>query len=231
MYAYAFFYTPSVPLKLPNGIAGSVEMMGNAHLSVLVEPGLSWEALQENDEQLIQAVLSYDRVICELFAQTTVLPLRFGTRFVSRESLLNHLDSQGYEYLKKLSRLQGKGEYTLKCMPLEMPVEISGTPGQASREVAVPGREYFLAKKRLYQLQLEHQRQQATEWQNLQVAIAHSYPGNTVLGEAEGSVERIYLLAPLQEESLLRDHVQNWQSECTYWAMTLSSALPPYHFA
>jgi hypothetical protein len=137
-YTYAFLETPATVLELPVGIGVSVLLISHAGVSALVEPEVSLESLQNDDERLIQAVLSHDRVICELFRQTTILPLRFGTSFVSKESLLTYLEFHAEEYLEKLRQLNGKAEYILKFIPrtLDEPV-ITPEAG---------GRQYFLAK-------------------------------------------------------------------------------------
>ncbi len=116
-YIYGFLSTPATVLELPIGIKDRVLAIAHAGVSALVEPQVSLESLQNDDERLIQAVLSHDRVICEVFRQTTILPLRFGTCFVSKESLVTHLESHAEEYLEKLRQLNGKAEYILKFIP------------------------------------------------------------------------------------------------------------------
>lgn len=219
MYTYAFFRTSATSIKLPTGIAGQLQIVTAADLSALVEPDLSLEALQQNDEKLLQAVISHDRVICQLFHQTIVLPLRFGTYFVSQESLLTHLDSHCDEYLHKLSNLVGKAEYTLKLMPL----------GPTGTSVAFDVKRKSLVKKQQYQNQLEQQYQQRMEWQEIMRAIAQAYPNN-VQGGTEAGVERLYLLVSYQEKTLLHQRLQHWQRLCPKWELQLGEALPPYHF-
>ncbi|HEY9747959.1 MAG TPA: GvpL/GvpF family gas vesicle protein [Allocoleopsis sp.] len=222
MYTYAFLNTPTHPLELPQGIDGALELVSCDRLCALVEPKLSFEALQENDAQLVEAVLIHDRVIRELFQQTPLLPLRFGTRFVSAEGLLTHLQTHGQDYLTKLTTFCGKAEYTLKLTPLVLAVE-SALPNETQ------GREYFLAKKRRFQSQFEQQQQQTNEWQALVQAIALTYP-NPVLGEAQDGSQRVYLLVSQQDEPQLYDYLEAWQAQCPHWELTLSEALPPYHF-
>lgn len=222
MYTYAFLNTPTHTLELPQGIEGVLELISCDRLSALVEPKLSFEALQENDAQLVEAVLTHDRVIRELFQQTPLLPLRFGTCFVSAEGLLAHLQTHNQEYLEKLALFGSKVEYTLKLTPLPLAVE-SALPTETQ------GREYFLAKKRRFQSQFEQQQQQTNEWQALVQAIALTYP-NPVLGEAQDGSQRVYLLVSQQDEPQLYDYLEAWQAQCPHWELTLSEALPPYHF-
>ena len=78
LYTYAFLKTPTEKLKLPVGITNPVLLITSGTLSAVVEPEVCLDTLQNDEECLIQAVLCHDRVIYELFQQTTVLPLRFG---------------------------------------------------------------------------------------------------------------------------------------------------------
>ncbi len=196
-------------------------MVNRGELSALVEPDLDLDAVQKDDNQLVQAVLTHDRMICELFWQRTILPLRFGTFFVSLESLLDHLQSNQATYLAKLSQLEGKAEYRLTLTPLELP-EVSIPPD-------LKGKQYFLAKKQQYATQQSLQDQQTTELQDLMAAIAQSYP-DRILTEAKAEVEKLYLLADRQQEATLYDHLQTWQTHCSQWELMLGEALPPYHF-
>jgi Gas vesicle synthesis protein GvpL/GvpF len=221
MYTYAFLLS-DVPLDLPEGIWGSLELVTLDRLAALVEPDLPLAILQQTDRQLMQAVLSHDRVIQELFQQTTVLPLRFGTCFVSRQRLLEHLQFHQIEYLEKLARLQGKAEYAVKLTPLSFP--------DFSIPTDLQGKDYFLAKKRLYQDQVEWQQQQQQELLRLQQLIQERY-ANAVRGsETEDGIERIYLLHSHQAEQQLQTHLADWQEQSRCWSLTLGDMLPPYHF-
>jgi hypothetical protein len=221
MYTYAFLLDPASPLDLPDGIAGSLQLMRMNHLAALVEPDLASESLQTNDENLMQAVLAHDRVIRAAFQQATVLPLRFGTCFVSRQALLEHLASHSAEYLDKLVRLQNKVEYPLKLVPIA-----SAEPPLGE---GLKGKDYFLAKKQLYQAQAEWQQQQQAELERLTGAIAQTYP-DFVRSKSDDGVERIYLLGDRQRERLLYQSFKTWQTECPHWQFSLGEALPPYHF-
>jgi hypothetical protein len=221
MYTYAFLKTPTTPLNLPQGIRDSVELISQSELAVIVEPGLSVEILQENDDLLVQAIVSHDRVMRQLFLQTTLLPLRFGTQFASQQALLEHLQAQHHHYLQQLAQLDGKAEYTLKLLPLEL-AELPIPPG-------IKGREYFLAKKNQYQQQLEHQNQQRSQLNAVVEGINAIYP--IVLGQSNSTAaESLYLLAPRRNEAALRQQVQTLQEVCFLWKLILEEALPPYHF-
>jgi Gas vesicle synthesis protein GvpL/GvpF len=217
VYTYAFLTT--IPPQLPEGIFGSLQIIAAKGLAALVEP-LAAESLQKTDQQLVQAVLAHDRVIRELFEQTTVLPLRFGTCFTSRQGLLEHLETNSGEYLTKLKELQGKAEYALKLTPIAFP--------EAAIGADVKGKDYFLAKKQIYQAQAAWQVEQQTELEVLFGAIAQQH--SWVRGEADNGVERVYLLGDRQSESGLVETFKTWQLQSAHWELMLGEPLPPYHF-
>lgn len=221
MYTYAFLSHADIPLSLPEGIWGSLQLVTVDGLAALVEPDLTPEALQTSDDVLVQAVLCHDQVIREVFEQATLLPLRFGTCFVSRQGLMEHLGSHSAEYLHKLTKLRGQAEYLLKLAPLAVP--------NAPIEPDLPGKQYFLAKKHQYQSQTEWQQQQQAELEKLLDTIALRFP-NWTQTEPSDDIERIYVLGDRQAELMLYDWVKTWQSLCPRWELSLGQALPPYHF-
>jgi Gas vesicle synthesis protein GvpL/GvpF len=219
MYTYAFL--ADVPPDLPEGIFGSLEIISAEGLAALVEPDLAPELLQENDKQLVQAVISHDRVIRELFEQTTVLPLRFGTYFKTQTGLVEHLQTHSAEYLMRLAGLKGKAEYALKLTPIAFVEPAIGE--------AVKGKDYFLAKKQIYQAQAAWQTEQQAELEALLAAIERQY-SRWVRGDADQGVERIYVLGDRAIESEMVASLQSWQMEFAHWEISLGEPLPPYHF-
>ncbi|MFN5992251.1 MAG: GvpL/GvpF family gas vesicle protein, partial [Dolichospermum sp.] len=186
----------------------------------IVEPGISLESFQNNDEKIIQMALSHDRVICELFQQVTVLPLRFGTCFASRNNLLNYLELHRQEYQDKLEKINGRIEFTLKLIPQTME-----EPAPLERG----GRDYFLAKKQRYQDQNNFRSAQAAEKQNLIDSISKVNQLPFVIQEKEEEVN-IYLLVKSEDKTLLLEQFLNWQKACPRWDLLLGEPLPPYHF-
>ena len=221
MYTYTFLAFSPDRIVLPTGITGSLELVRINQIAAVVEPELAFETLQASDERLIQAVLIHDRIIRELFNQTTVLPLRFGTRFVSREKLVEHLEIHEAAYLKKLIQLTGKAEYPLKLIPAAQP--------EPSIDATVKGRDYFLAKKQRIQTQADWQQQQQMERSRLAQLLAQT---DLFFQEAEPNegIERFYLLSDRQNEDLLLKSLESWQSVCPHWELSIGEGLPPYHF-
>jgi hypothetical protein len=205
---------------LPQGAANQVVLINGTELAAIVEPGIFLESFQNNDEKIIQMALSHDRVICELFQQITVLPLRFGTYFTSTNNLLNHLKSHEKEYQNKLEKINGKNEFTLKLIP-RMIEEIVPSEGG--------GKDYFLAKKQRYQNQNNFSIAQAAEKQNLIDLITKVNQLPVVVQEQEEQIQ-IYLLVSCQDKTLLLEQFLTWQKACPKWDLLLGDCLPPYHF-
>ncbi|WNZ24674.1 gas vesicle protein [Leptolyngbya sp. NK1-12] len=222
MYTYAFLLNGDRPLELPEGIWGPLELVSLAELAALVEPDLAFETLQQSDRQLMQAVLSHDRVIQEVFQQTAVLPLRFGTCFISRQGLLDHLRAHQQTYLDKLRQLQDKAEYTLKAVPLSLPEQPIAS--------SISGKDYFLAKRQLYQDQAQWQQQQQQELESLNRLIRDRYPGAVRGNQTNDGIERFYVLRSRQAESDLQADLSLWQTQLLHWELSLGEPLPPYHF-
>ncbi|MGB3492890.1 MAG: GvpL/GvpF family gas vesicle protein [Elainellaceae cyanobacterium] len=221
LYTYAFVRQSEDPLSLPVGIQQQPQFLSAGQLLAVVEPELDIERLQANDEQLIQAVIAHDRVIQSVFEQTVVLPLRFGTCFTSADRLLEHLEQRSPAYEKFLFDFAGKAEYTLKVSPVDPPVEPEVTQAK--------GKEYLLQKKRQYQAQTSFQQRQQDEFDQLLQLIEEQYSvesGNSL----DSDIRRINLLCDRHDEVLLRNRYQTWSEICTCWELSLSEALPPYHF-
>ncbi len=220
-YTYAFLETPVASLELPVDIRDRTFLVSHGGISALVEADVSVESLESDNERLIQAVLFHDRVICELFRQTTVLPLRFGTTFTSKESILTHLASQAENYLDKLHQLKDKAEYILKFIPQ---VFDQPTPSTQAK-----GRQYFLAKKQHYQAQQNFQTTQTAEWENIVNLITQTY-NSAMIAQQQGEEERIYLLVSTANQPRLIEQFIAWQKACPRWELQLGDAQPPYHF-
>ncbi|OLP19559.1 hypothetical protein BST81_04620 [Leptolyngbya sp. 'hensonii'] len=224
IYTYAFLKTPEQPLELPEGISGPVALVCAGLLSALVEPNLVWDALQETDDRLLQAVLAHDRVLCVLFQQMPLLPLRFGTRFTSLEDLKSHLESYLDLYLKKLMEVANRAEYTLKLIPPQ-PVE------EPTISAAAQGRAYFLAKKQRIQSQAERQQRQMVELEEVLEAIVAAFPKSKISEvQSEQKTQQVYLLLTQEEYAQIEAFLQTWQELASQWQLVLGEPLPPYHF-
>ncbi|BAY78809.1 gas vesicle synthesis protein GvpW [Nostoc linckia NIES-25] len=221
IYAYALLIPIASPLVLPVGMERNTELVYSSGLAAIIEPEISLEALQATDERLLQSVLTHDRVIRELFQQTPLLPLRFGSGFNSQETLLNHLEKHQQQYLQTLTHLADKVEYTLKATPCNLPDE--------SDTIDARGKAYLLAKKQRYQTQQAFQVQQCEQWELLNQLILKTYA--TVNCETRQSdVRQIHFLAQRNNSTVSTEQFPLWQVQCSHWQLALSEPLPPYHF-
>lgn len=222
MYAYAFLKVPSSSAKLPMGIESATSLVVCDQLAALVEPNLIADDLQQSDERLIRAVVAHDRVIQELFDIMTVLPLRFGTVFLSEQHLFEHLQAQQDHYVTQLDRLDGKAEYLVKLQPHPFTEEDGAATAQR-------GRDYFLAKKQRYQAQTQYKQQQKQELEGyLHTLRQHGL--EVVQGEGDEEVERVYVLGDRHSSSSIIEWLQNQGDQQTCWQVSVGTPLPPYHF-
>lgn len=221
IYVYGFCVPAEALLPILSGIQAEVQFMHYGGLCAVIEAGVDYDAIATDDQQLMQAVLTHDRVLQEIFQHVTVLPLQFGTQFYSEEGLLQHLEEHQQTYCQQLAQLGNQGEYLLKLIPVEQPEP--PPPNQAK------GRDYFLAKKQRYQVQADYQQQQQAELAELKRAIAQSYT-NWKHSEPKDGIERIYLLLPRDAEADIQTQCQTWQEQFPRWTLFVSAPLPPYHF-
>ncbi|MBF2028791.1 MAG: GvpL/GvpF family gas vesicle protein [Oscillatoriales cyanobacterium C42_A2020_001] len=216
MHVYALLKTPTFPLNLPKGVVSALELVVCEQLAAVVERELGLEELQENDATLLQAVLAHDRVIRELFGQTTVLPLRFTT-FPALEELTNDLQTRQANYLETITQLEGKAEYTIKLSPIAR--ETTPIPSD------LKGKDYFLAKKQQHQEQQHQQALQSQELAQIYQAIAQRYSTQT-----NPDLQQIHILTDRSNSPQLQQEVAILQNCFKSWEILLSEALPPFHF-
>ncbi|MDZ8139611.1 MAG: GvpL/GvpF family gas vesicle protein [Nostoc sp. DedQUE04] len=221
VYAYALLVPTASELVLPFGMERNTELVYCSGLGAIVEPEISVEGIQATDERLLQAVLIHDRVIRELFQQTPLLPLRFGSGFTSQEKLLNHLEQHQEQYLETLTQLADKVEYTLKLTPSSLLDE--------SDTIDARGKAYLLAKKQRYQTQQAFQAQQSEQWELLNQSILKTYT-DVICETRQADVRQIHFLAQRNDSTLSTQQLYLWQVQCSHWQLALSEPLPPYHF-
>nr|WP_277873741.1 GvpL/GvpF family gas vesicle protein [Leptolyngbya sp. FACHB-60] len=221
IYLYSICPHPLQPLPLPLGLAAPTQLIAVDSVAALVETGVDLQALQTDEPRLLNAVLSHDRVICELFQHTPLLPLRFGTQIASMEHLKAHLATQGADYAAKLAILGHQVEYQLKL--IAQPVELSPLAE------GLTGRDYFLAKKQRLQDQTVAQEQQHQELDQVLNELHAAYD-NYIEAESPAGEARVYLLIDRAAAEGLEHRVEELRSQTTHWTLMLSEPLPPYHF-
>jgi len=222
IYVYGICAPPPSSLPpLPLGLEGELQVVTEGAIAAIVEPGLELEGLQADDPRLLTAVLSHDRVICELFQQMPLLPLRFGTQLASLEALKQHLVDQQPTYQAKLTALADKVEYQIKLLPLDIP--LPPVPD------GLKGRDYFLAKKQRLHDHTAAQAQQQAELRTLLEELHTAY-GPSVDGGSPAGEAKVYILVERQRTVDLQQWLEAINTRVRHWDITLSDALPPYHF-
>lgn len=206
---------------LPPGIERDTILVEQAGLGAIAEPGLDLEVLEADDQRLLTAVLTHDQVICDLFQQTSLLPLRFGIQLTSQAGLEAHLQENQKAYRRKLALLADKAEYQIKLVPAEITVP--------PLPEGLTGRDYFLAKKSRLQTQSEEQQRQQEELNQLVAALQSTYADLQTVTSDEG-IPRLYLLLQASQAKELLRQAEHWQRQMPHWQLNLSEALPPYHF-
>jgi hypothetical protein len=221
VYVYGVCHCPATEITLPLGLERETQVICIDQIAAVVEFGIDLEALQTDDQRLLNAVLSHDRVVCDLFKQFTILPIRFGTQLASTDKLKEYINSEYQTYLEKLQSLEHKCEYQIKLIPeaVSLPPAPEG----------LKGRDYFLAKKQRLQDQTTAQEQQQTELSALFEQIQATFP-DAVGASNEDGTAKVYILLNYDQAPTLRQKAEHWQAEATYWNLSLSEALPPYHF-
>jgi len=220
VYVYGIVALP-LQAPLPLGLQGDVTLVAVGDLAALVETNLDVAAIQADDQRLLTAVLSHDRVICDLFQVQGILPMRFGTQLASTTKLHQHLAAHAPTYTQKLRNLVGRAEYQLKLIP--QPVTL---PPLAE---GLKGREYFLAKKQRLQQQSQQQQQQQQALADLLGQLETAYPQRVQCPPAEEE-RRVYLLLTADEATQLQQQTTDWLARCPDWHLSWSEPLPPYHF-
>ncbi len=228
VYTFAFLSAPP-PQQKPRGLRDeAIDYVVVGELAAAVDPGVSLEALQQSDERLLEAVVRHDQVICNLCQEQTVLPLRFGTVFISESRLREHLSQHQRSYQSRLQALRGAGEYLFKAW-------VSGSDADPQADDGGPslsGRAYLLAKKQQYERQQQRQQQQEAESEDLVRQLQAQVPGPIHPGQTQGEeILRLYLLLHTDEAEALTQGLQQWQQARPHWQVRLEGPLPPYHFA
>ncbi len=227
LYTYAFFRQPDPQLlsfiRQTEGIHQPVQVFApvGSRIVAAVEPMRDPESLQASDEVLVRSALRHDQVICRLFAQMPLLPLRFGTCFLSAEKLGSHLLARQAEYEQALAAIGGRAEYGLKGKVRPQP--------QPEPQPSLSGTAYLLARKQAYLQQQQAQEQQEQELAALQQLWPSAWPVQK--GDPQpGERLRLYFLLTPAEREAAAQLTQTWLAQHPDWQLDWSPPLPPYHF-
>jgi hypothetical protein len=231
---YAIAILDNVPHTKPQGMMGGlIEYIQVDKLVVAGIRNLDLETLKnQGEEVLITAVIAHDRLICELFNQNFLLPLRFGTVFKSQSLLEVYLESNHAQLSTKLNQLKGYSEYLLTLTLLE-------TPSAPDLSSNLKGKDYLLAKRSQYLTEQARRSQQQSECQELieliqppnipnidGLEVSEQFTLNQSVPPQDKEFLRMYFLAKTQLNAIFAP----WQAKYPHWQLQLSNPLPPYHF-
>lgn len=146
LYVYAISSAERAPRISAVGVDGSsrVERIAVGQLACWIsqvdrtEYGEELTSRMQNLDWLAGASLRHQRVVSELAESMTVLPARFGTVFVSLDSLRKDLEERRKQLLESLEKISGKQEWGVKVFAR------AGAP--APKIEAASGRDYLAAK-------------------------------------------------------------------------------------
>jgi hypothetical protein len=227
IYTFAILLAPA-PDALPLGITGKpIQYLNCDRIVAAVEPDVDIEALKLLPEQaLVQAIIQHDRLICELFEQRTLLPLRFGTAFVSITALENYLQTESQKLIASLERLDGYAEFLITG---------TATPPKPEVTANLKGKDYLLAKRSQYlqqeQLRSQLQKEILDYQQIITDHLNSEYPPKFQHVETQGSEDvRVYVLLPRSQVDYLQQKLRSWEEMHSHWQISWSQPLPPYHF-
>ncbi|MGQ9838187.1 MAG: GvpL/GvpF family gas vesicle protein [Cyanobacteriota bacterium] len=227
LYTYAFLPQPDPELlqfiQQTEGMQQSVQVVApvGSRIAAAVEPMRDPKSLQVSDEVLVRSALRHDQVICRLFAQIPVLPLRFGTCFLSAEKLESHLLARQAQYEQTLAALWGRAEYCLKGRVQPQP--------QPDPQPSLSGTAYLLARKQAYLQQQQAQARLEEEMAQLQQLWPATWPIQAVAPQSDETLRLYFLLTPAEKQQA--DCIsQAWLAQHPDWRLDWSSPLPPYHF-
>ena len=234
IYTFAILLAPA-PEDLPLGITGKpIQYWQCDRLIAAIATDVDIEALKLLPEQaLMQAIVQHDRLICELFNYRTLLPLRFGTAFISIEALEAYLQTESSRLLASLQRLDGYAEFLITGTAIATKVESAPN---------LKGKDYLLAKRSQYLQQEQWRLQLQQEVLDYRQAIANSlnilnslnneiYKPEFQNVETQGSEDvRVYALLPRSQVEYLQETLRSWESQHPHWQIAWSQPLPPYHF-
>jgi len=225
LYTFAFFHPPTPTLQtcleqIP-GIQGSLRVYATESLAAAVEPLGDLEELRRSDHVLLTSALRHDDVIQALFAQTPLLPVRFGTCFPSLDQLLGYLKEQSPSLLEKLRVLGHRAEYILKIHVDPLPV---GTD-----ELPRSGTDYLLSRQQHYRTYQSAQQQRQDEHAALLALWPPEWPQQS-LSPLEQEWGRYTFLLSEEQAAVAQSLTEEWQQQHPHWHLHWTPPLPPYHW-
>ncbi len=163
---YGFYKKGEKPLQLFCGLDGSclletISFNDSSDLACIVSKvpleEFGEDKLQENLQDikwLEKNIRAYDEITCKLFEQTTFIPVRFGTIYLTEERILKSLENYSDQVRQLIETLGGKLELGVKFfIDSKILHDKLLTSDEEGRELntkiqsETPGKGHFLKKK------------------------------------------------------------------------------------
>ncbi|MFP5233894.1 MAG: GvpL/GvpF family gas vesicle protein [Acidobacteriota bacterium] len=220
--------------RKPMPLSGVTGLFGNqtflfpaADLAVVVS-----EHVPEDTGRLVTAegraaAREHARVISLCFAQSTVLPFRYGTTFEDDDALRRSVRSNQRHFMANVERLRGMAEMHLKVMLNDICPETKPC-GSVSQSA---GQEYLAHLRESASRQRE--RQSRARALSLQMHRMFSPVAEEVTCKRMDCGKMLLDIAHLVEKRTVERYQNKYSSmtlELKDYAMQLSGPWPPYHF-
>ena len=189
------------------------------------EYGKELQSRMENLDWLASASVRHQKVVGAIHEQSTILPARFATLFLSEQSLALHVKEHSADLKKDFKRLAGADEYGVKIFGVAQSTE--------TMEAAASGREYLQRKSEMLRerapvAMTPELRKFVAKLRELASQVAE---GGSVTSAQRHLVWQGSLLLPRARRKQLdsalaafhRDHAEQYRIECT-------GPWPPYSF-
>lgn len=217
-----------VPLSGVSGLFGNQTFLfPAADLAVIVSEHMAEDSARLATAEASSAARDHARVIAGCFAQSTVLPFRFGTTFEDDEALRRSVRSNQRHFMANVERLRGKAEMHLKVLVDDIYPEAkaSSQPRQAT------GQQYLSQLRESASRQRERQsraRALSVQMHRMFLPLAEE-----VTCKRMDSGKMLLDIAHLVDKKTVERYQNKYCSatlqmkDCN---MQLSGPWPPYHF-
>jgi hypothetical protein len=180
----------------------------------------------------------HDRVVREVAAYTTVVPLRLATIFTSDVSAREQLDQRREASLSALERVAGRDEWGVKAYPVSA-VEAGAEPEPVPAGAVGPGRAYLQRRQMQLQWQEQSLRAAMAEAEQVycalvQLAVAgrrHPPQDLRLSGRHEPMVLNAAFLVDTASAGTFALAVKQANAEHSGLELELTGPWPPYSFA
>ena len=217
-----------VPLTGVTGLFGNQTFLfPAADLAVVVSEHLPEDAARLTSSEAATAARDHARVIAGCFAQSTVLPFRFGTTFENDDALRRSVRSNQRHFMANVERLRGKAEMHLKILVDDICPDAKTVPYAPQ----AAGQQYLSQLRESASRQRERQsraRALSVQMQRMFLPLAEE-----ITCKRTDSGKMLLDIAHLVDKKTVERYQNKYSSaslqmkDCN---MQLSGPWPPYHF-